>query len=169
MGHHHPRTKTRVITCLGNRADNVCDHHHKQSEIVHLKTKPNGNPTSRINKTLQKWKPNQTTINRDTNRNTDQERPKVPYLLYVKHTSELIQSACRRMGVSVVFKSHGTLCRTLMRVRNARLELPCQGLWVFLRWWYQDELAKALDGAQSSSEKRRQEQWDCSLCLGPWS
>ena len=128
MGHHHPRTKTRVITCLRNRADNVCDHHHKQSEIVHLKTKPNGNPTSRINKTLQKWKPNQTTINRDTNRNTDQERPKVPYLLYVKHTSELIQSACRRMGVSVVFKSHGTLCRTLMRVRNARLELPCQGL-----------------------------------------
>ena len=128
MGHHHPRTKTRVITCLRNRADNVCDHHHKQSEIVHLKTKPNGNPTSWINKTLQKWKPNQTTINRDTNRNTDQERPKVPYLLYVKHTSELIQSACRRMGVSVVFKSHGTLCRTLMRVRNARLELPCQGL-----------------------------------------
>lgn len=128
MGHHHPCTKTRVITCLRNRADNVCDHHHKQSEIVHLKTKPNGNPTSRINKTLQKWKPNQTTINRDTNRNTDQERPKVPYLLYVKHTSELIQSACRRMGVSVVFKSHGTLCRTLMRVRNARLELPCQGL-----------------------------------------
>ena len=100
----------------------------QESEIVLLKTKPNGNPTSRINKTLQKWKPNQTTINRDTNRNTDQQRPKVPYLLYVKHTSELIQSACRRMGVSVVFKSHGTLCRTLMRVRNARLELPCQGL-----------------------------------------
>ena len=118
QGHHLSR----------NRADNVCNHHHKQSEIVLLKTKPNGNPTSRINKTLQKWKPNQTTINRDTNRNTDQERPKVPYLLYVKHTSELIQSACRRMGVSVVFKSHGTLCRTLMRVRNARLELPCQGL-----------------------------------------
>lgn len=134
MDHHHPRTKTRVITCLRNRADNVCDHHHKQSEIVHLKTifKANGNPTSLINKTLQKRKPNQTTTNRDTNRNTNQERPKELYLPYVKHTSELIQSACRRTGVSVVFGSHGILCRTLMRVKNARPELPCQGLRVFL-------------------------------------
>lgn len=109
MDHHHPRTKTRVITCLRNRADNVCDHHHKQSEIVHLKTifKANGNPTSLINKTLQKRKPNQTTTNRDTNRNTNQERPKELYLPYVKHTSELIQSTCRRTGVSVVFGSHG--------------------------------------------------------------
>ena len=50
-------------------------------------------------------------------------RPKVLYLPYVKHTSELIQRACRRLGVRVVFKSHGTLHRTLMRVKNARPEL----------------------------------------------
>ena len=123
--HHHPRTKTGVITCLRNRADNVCDHHHKQSEMVHLKItfRANGYPITLINKTLQKQKPNQTTTNRDTNRNTDQERPKVLYLPYVKHTSELIQRACRRLGIRVVFKSHGTLHRTLMRVKNARPEL----------------------------------------------
>ena len=83
----------------------------------------NGYPTTLINKTLQKQKPNQTTTNRYTNRNTDQERPKVLYLPYVKHTSELIQRACRRLGVRVAFKSHGTQRRTLMRVKNARPEL----------------------------------------------
>ena len=40
---------------------------------------------------------------------------------------------------------------------------------MLLHWRDREELTKALDGAQSSSEKRRQEQWDCSPCLGPCS
>ena len=30
---------------------------------------------------------------------------------------------CRRLGVKVVLKLHGTLCRALMRVKNARPDL----------------------------------------------
>ena len=110
---------------------NVCDHHHKKSEMVHLKTtfRANGYPTTLIiNKTLQKQKPNQTTTIRDTNRNTDQ-RYSTSLMSSIPH-----QRACRRLGVRVVFKSHGILCRTLMRVKNARqlkmkevvYEVPCK-------------------------------------------
>jgi hypothetical protein len=35
--HHHPRTKTGVISCLRKRADEICRRHLKTSEINYLR------------------------------------------------------------------------------------------------------------------------------------
>lgn len=34
---HHPRTKTRVITCQRDRVENICDRGHMKSEKQHLR------------------------------------------------------------------------------------------------------------------------------------
>ena len=95
--HHHPRTKSGVISCSKRRADESCDPQLKSSEINHLKTAfiANGYPRSMITQAMGRHK------QRRENQEQEEphEKPKILYLPYIKNTSEEIERECRRIGV----------------------------------------------------------------------
>ena len=126
QSHHHPRVKSGVISCLRNRAMRVCDDEHLKREMIHLKKtlRANGYPSSMISRSLHQRTPTPPPLE-DT---TTQEKPKLLYLPYVKHTSEHIQRVCKQIGVKTVFKSRGTLRESLMKVKNPRNPLLKKGV-----------------------------------------
>ena len=125
--YHHPQVKSGVISCLRNRAEKICDQEHLGTEMAHLRKtfKVNGYPYGLISKTLKKQNHHQHPLQDDT---TDQEKPKLLYLPYIRQTSEHIQRVCKRIGVKTVFRSSGTLRGSLMKVKEPRPPLLKKGV-----------------------------------------
>ena len=127
--HHHPQVKSGVISCLRNRAEKACDQEHLKTEMVHLKKtfKANGYPPCLILKGLHQQNRHPPQPSQDDT-TSQEERPKLLYLPYVKGISEHIQRVCRQMNVRAVFRSRGTLRESLMRVKIPRPPLLKKGV-----------------------------------------
>ena len=132
--HHHPRVFNGTIKCLENRANKICTDDKKSDELHHLSKvfKQNGYPKNLVHRILHRPPPNQSRP--DTTDEDDEEKPKRLFLPYVKGVSERIEKVCCKLNVKTVFKSHGTLRQSLMRVKNRRpvelrrgvvYEVPC--------------------------------------------
>lgn len=66
--------------------------------------------------------PRQQTPTPETENNIT-SRPPSLFLPYVQGLSERIQTACRKIGVRTIFRSHGTLRQLLMNTKTNTLEL----------------------------------------------
>ncbi len=125
--HHHPHTKTGIIACLRDRAENICDGKNVRSEKQHLVKvfQANGYPKSMICRQLYRHRrawPQQ------GEQEVDEEKPKVIILPYLHRLLEHIQRICRHIGIRAVFKTHGTLRELLTKVKTPQPDLMKKGV-----------------------------------------
>ena len=113
--HHHPRIKSGIISCLRQRACNVCSSEDLQPELRHLEKtfQSNGYPTWVVQKVLSKRRQPST-----PEPSEDNEKPKTLFLPYVKGLSEKIDRQVRRLNIRTVFTTRTTVRRRLMRVKG---------------------------------------------------
>lgn len=132
--HHHPRVKSGTIRCLTKRAVNICDETNMKEEKSHIRDAfaRNGYPERMVEchliGTTRQPKTTPDPVDPTT-------KPPSLYLPCVQGLSEKIQTACKKIGVEAVFKSHGTLRQLLMKVKSKRpamrrkevvYRIPCQ-------------------------------------------
>ena len=107
QSHHNPRTKAGVITCLRDRAENICNEKQVRLEKQHLERVFHANryPKHVIRKGLYGRRMAQ--LQQDEQKQTQQEdipqeKPKMIVLPYLKRISEHIQHVCKRVGIKAV-------------------------------------------------------------------
>ena len=129
--HHHPKTKTGIVSCLKRRAENIClDENSRIDEINRLEDVflTNGFPQKRIQAALHA-KP-RSTPREDSNTDT-----KTLVLPYIEGLSEKITQTCRKLNVRTAFTSRPTLRNILTHVKKRKqpeeklgviYQIPCE-------------------------------------------
>ena len=133
--HHNPRTTTRVLRCMRDRAHSICHPRKVQQEMDHLNQvfQVNGFPENLVKKTLMTH-----ALLRTAETSEPQQLDKAPKTLctpYIKGLNEKIAKVCVPLGVKPVFRPKKTLKRELMQVKNRTpeqkqtgvvYEIPCK-------------------------------------------
>ena len=128
--HHHPRTKAGVITCLRDRAENICKGKQVRLEKQHLERAfhANGYPKHVVRKRLYGCRMTQPQQEQTQQDDTPQEKPKMILLPYLSRVSEHIQRVCKKVGVKAVFKSQSTLRELLTKVKTPQPDVMRKGV-----------------------------------------
>ena len=113
--YHHPRIKTGIISCLKNRAHNICSDKALQPEIEHLNTafQSNGYPSRVIQRVLTREKKSSKEHSQE-----EGEKPKTLYIPFVKGFSEKVEKRLRHLNIRTVHRTKTTIRNRLVRVKG---------------------------------------------------
>ncbi|CAK9810876.1 hypothetical protein ANTPLA_LOCUS6713 [Anthophora plagiata] len=130
QSHHHPAQKNSVIVSLVNRAINICEEEHLQSELNHITNTltKNGFNNKKIKHTIQRMLQSKGTQKPSSSYITENKH-NMAFLPYIKGTTDRIARILKQNNIKTIFTPHTKISQILTTPKDPYPRLASSGVY----------------------------------------